>query len=158
MSEPLEKAPTLDHVRRPDLPWRQALLTECGKPIAEMAQTISRDELIARLRSWGKARTSMSTCMTCWQTAARWKTFAEDPVDALRREVHTFRRSEVEAALAADLRALAALAQAHRDEFEGYLAGLAETASLRSAWRENTRRSRLTGTLPYVESPASRRA
>lgn len=134
----MEKAAVLDHVRRPDLPWRPATLTECGKPAADVKQVISRDELIARLRSFGKARTSLTTCMTCWQTAARWKSFAEDPVDAMRREVYG---SRGDALLAADLRALAALAQAHRDEFEAYVNGLAETASL--AARRQARRRRM---------------
>jgi hypothetical protein len=127
MTEPLDKAAVLDHVRRPDLPWRAATRTECGKPIADVKQIIDRDELLARLQSHGKARTSMTVCMTCWQTAARWETFEQDPVAAMAREVYGGRRDPQ---FAMDLRALAALAVAHRDEFDEYVAGLATTASL----------------------------
>lgn len=133
----MEKAETLNHVRRPDLPWRISTTTECGRPVGSVKSHISRDELLTRLQSFGSARTSLTTCMTCWQTASRWKTFDQDPVDALRREVY---RTAGDEPLAAELRALAALAVAHQAEFEGFLADLSKTVSMmdRSRRRRGT--------------------
>lgn len=127
MSSEMTKAEQLDHVRRPDLPWRVSTTTECGRDVATVKSHITRDELLTRLRSFGQARTSLTTCMTCWQTSRRWETFEVNPVDALRREVNGWRS---ETTFAAELRALAALAVAHRAEFDAYLTGLGETASL----------------------------
>jgi hypothetical protein len=137
MASELKKAEQLDHVRRPDLPWRVSITTECGRPVDDVKSHISRDELLARYRDFGQARTSLTTCMTCWQTSRRWQTFETDPVDALRREVYGGRTEKL---FGDELRALAALALAHRDEFDAYLAGLGETANL--AERRGARRRR----------------
>jgi len=123
-----------DHVLRPPLPWRASQLTECGRDAADVASVIGRDQLADRLKRLGRQRTAFTVCMTCATTAQRWSTFEQDPVDALRREVYGGSRTLD--SLAAELRALAALAQAHPDEFEGFLAGLAETASLAEARRK----------------------
>lgn len=139
MSAGMKKADQLDHVRRPDLPWRVATSTECGRD-ADTVPCISRDELLARLADFGQARTSLTTCMTCWQTSARWKTFDQDPVDALRREVYAGRMGEEER-FGAELRALAALHAAHREEFDEFLAGLAETVSMAELRARRRRRA-----------------
>lgn len=118
----------LDHVRRPDLPWRISTLTECGRPVKDVGKCIERDELLARLKKYGKQRTGLLTCMTCWRTSADWKTFADDPVQAMYREVYGGMSRNT--GLAAELRAIAALVEKYRDEFDGYLAGLEETVSL----------------------------
>lgn len=123
----------LDHVRRPDLPWHTSTITECGRPLKDVAACIERDELLARLKHHGKQRTGLLTCMTCLETSARWKTFTEDPVDALHREVFSFRGDDKQ--LAAELRAIAALIDKYRNEFDGYLAGLEETVSLEARRR-----------------------
>ncbi|MET0698969.1 MAG: hypothetical protein ABWY93_04835 [Mycobacterium sp.] len=116
-----------DHVRRPDLPWRTATLTECGLQAATVKSCIDNAELQARVRVDGKRRTAYSTCITCLETAARWPAFAEDPVQALSREVYAMRGNPQ---LAAELRALAALAGKYHDEFEDFLNGLQATVSL----------------------------
>lgn len=125
-----EDPSALDHVRRADLPWRVADLTECGRRVTDVAQLITRDELAARLARHGRKRSAMLTCMTCFETAGRYRAFAVDPVDALRREVNDYRQDE---RLTAELRALAALVQAHREEFDGFVTGLGETVSLAAA-------------------------
>jgi hypothetical protein len=129
----------LDHVRRPDLPWRTSTTTECGRPVKDVAGCIERDDLLARLKTHGKQRTGMLTCMTCWQTAARWGTFDADPVQAIYREVYGA-SSRGNEAFAGELRALAALAEKYRDEFDGYVAGLEETVSLDARRRAVRRR------------------
>ena len=120
-------ADPLDHVRRPDLPWRAATFTECGRPLADVKSYIERDELIERLRKDGQARTAYTVCMTCWQTARRWKTFAEDPVQAIHREVYGYRVGEEEQ-LRVELRGLAALADKYREEFDEFVQGMGQTA------------------------------
>lgn len=134
MTSPIDGPDKIDHVRRPDLPWRVATLTECGRPIDGLP-TISRDEFVARVRAQGQQRSAMTTCMTCWSTANRWPAWTTDPVGAIGREcagagyvkperLEQFRR---------ELQAIAALVAAHRDEFDEYLTGLGATVDLAQA-------------------------
>lgn len=132
--------PLLDHVRRPDLPWRRSQLTECGRALNDVNRYIERDELLKRLADWGKQRTSLHTCMTCWETSSRWPVFETDPVKALSRE---FYGGRADPRFAAELRALAALAGEYADEFQGYLEGLDQTISLQQ--RRQGRTARLRG-------------
>jgi hypothetical protein len=135
---------SLDHVRRSDLPWRTATLTECGRPV-EGLSTISRAEFAARVKQQGQQRSALTTCMTCWDTARRWPEWVADPVAAMAREVagaghysdgrHDQIRDE--------LRALAALVEEYRTEFDEFLAGLAKTVSL--AEHRAQRRQRMLG-------------
>lgn len=129
----------LDHVRRPDLPWRVSALTECGKPTRDVKSYIERDALLRRLREWGKQRTSLHTCMTCWETSSRWPEFADKPIAAITREVYGGR---ADPRFEAELRALAALVLAHREEFDDFLTGLDETISLADHRRIAARRRR----------------
>lgn len=132
--------PSLDHVRRPDLPWRDSHLTECGRDLDDVKQFIERPELLKRLADWGKQRTSLHTCMSCWETAARWPVFDTDPVMAMSREFYGHR---ADPRFAAELRALAALAEKYKDEFTGYIQGLDDTISLQE--RRTARMRRLRG-------------
>ena len=143
----------LDHLSRPPLPWRAPHLTECGKSLdtIDPSRIVSRDELRKRVADIGQKRAAFSTCMTCWSTAGRWP---DDSGTALYREMQVVwrtppsyydyepRRSEGEARRSHDeakarrdrfvgeLEAIQALIEAHREEFDGYLAGLDETVSL----------------------------
>lgn len=133
--------PVIEHlIRRATVPWRavEDHLTECGKNAADFP-SITYDQFARKLRQQGQQRAAMSTCMTCWNAADRWKTWAVDPVDAVRREVLGL-RDNVEL-FRRELWAIAALVQAHRDEFDGYLTGLNETTDLAS----RRRAKRLTG-------------
>lgn len=121
-----------DHVQRPSLPWREDDRTECGKPCNDVRSVISRDELLLRVRRDGIQRAAYSTCMTCLETANRWKDWAADPVDVMAREFYGGRRHE---RMGDELRAIAALIAAHREEFDSYLAGLGQTVSLDAARR-----------------------
>lgn len=129
-----------DHVvRAGSLPWRSAedAFTECGLPIAGHP-TISRDELIRRMREWGRTRTALTVCMTCWTTATRYKRWAEDPVDAVRREVNGGRGQPD--LLRRELRAIETLIAEHREEFDAVMAGLAGTVDLAAQRRARSRR------------------
>jgi hypothetical protein len=129
----------LDHVVRPALPWRrEQTLTECGLVIEPGRRIITRDELVARINNLGQRRAAFTTCITCWETARRWKNWAEDPVEALSRETgawHNRNRGQ----LRDELIALTTLVEAHYDEFEAILAGLRDAPRLadqRAARRE----------------------
>jgi len=130
---------SISHVQRPVPPWRAATLTECGKTIAGHP-TITREEMLLLVKRLGQQRASMQLCMTCWSTAARWADWTTNPVDVIARE--TFGGRSPRDGFCEELRALAALVEAHPDEFHGYLAGLADTASLAAARTARRRRSR----------------
>jgi hypothetical protein len=99
----------IPHVRREALPWREALeKTECGRPNGGR-ETISRAqwrrvyiEYTELCQAWYRARRAEqprpatwgrppvpfpNICKTCWDTAVRWPTFAENPARALEREI-----------------------------------------------------------------------
>lgn len=137
--------PSISHVERPAPPWRTAPgRTECGLPIAGHP-VITRAEFEAMVRRLGGQRASMFLCMTCWSSAGQWADWSTDPVQVVMRE--TFGPRSIREVMANrahptfrdELRALAALVDAHRGEFDGYLAGLGDTASLDAA---RTRRHR----------------
>jgi hypothetical protein len=169
MSE--EKVGPVDHISRSALPWRAAELTECGKSVAELGgRVVSRDEIRTRIQRIGQKRAAFSTCMTCAETSDRWSRFGrDDAVLAVSREARAVEHAsapipglddgdDVGAArrrsardlwrrrqlLSAELEALGALVEAHREEFDGYIAGLGETVSLsdrRTAQRFRRQRS-----------------
>jgi hypothetical protein len=134
----------VDHLARPPLPWRHAAdLTECGIPLANLDPTrvITAAALDRRIRDLGQQRTAYTTCMTCWSTAGRWRSGEPDPIQVIVREAqaveypgrHPARRD----ALAAEVEAIVALVAAHREEFDGYLAGRSEAVSLADRRRRN---------------------
>lgn len=139
MSEPAgsQSQLVMEHVERPPLPWRSIERTECGLPVAGHP-VISRDDFVAKVKAQGKQRAAFTTCMTCWETALRWPTWEQDPVQRLSRETYGGR---IDVHFRAELTAIAALVAAHRDEFDDMLSGLAETVSLadrRTAHRRRT--------------------
>lgn len=128
---------SIDHVQRGPLPWRTAELTECGLPVADHP-VITRASYLARVREWGQQRTRFTVCRTCATTAANYRPWEEDPVSVIRREAERcgwFARDDDEGRdlFIRELRALAALAEAHPEEFAGYVQGLTETVSLDAA-------------------------
>jgi hypothetical protein len=129
----------LDHVARAGLPWRPEHRTECGLAPAGRA-VISRDQLVEKLKREGQRRAAMTTCMTCLDTAARHQPWDQDPASALQREIPLYGRDQERDLVNSELRAIAALIDAHRDEFDGYLTALAGTVRLADA--RTARRSR----------------
>lgn len=137
---------SIDHVQRGPLPWRGAELTECGLPVTNHP-VITRASYLARIREWGQHRTRFTVCRTCATTAANYKPWEEDPVSVIRREAERcgwFPRDGDEGRdlFVRELRALAALAAAHSEEFAGYVEGLTETVSLENARRTRRRKAR----------------
>lgn len=126
---------TLDHMRRPGLPWRSPDedLTECGRPVTDVASVVTSEEMQAKVGRLGKTRSAMTSCMTCWSTAERnayrtrtaaapagWDT---NPSEVLRRWIpYGYGGSSAEAVvLDAELRAIARLIESHREEFDDLL-------------------------------------
>ncbi len=79
--------------------------------------------------------------MTCWSTAHRWKSWETSPRDVIARDVHRYGFND-EDGINEELRAIAALIDAHLEEFRGYLSGLADTVSLDQARRTRQRAAR----------------
>jgi hypothetical protein len=111
----------VDHVLRPQLPWRNdAGITECGYD-ASKVKALTRAEFFERLKEFGQQRTAMLTCMTCSDTARRWGTWEDDPRKALEREIQwetSWRRDDRGVRLRDELLAIAELVERHRDEFD----------------------------------------
>lgn len=130
-----DSEPTLAHVRRHRLPWRAAELTktECGQKPAEFARVITWDELRDLVTRLGKQRASMQVCMTCWGRAHSWNdeefylAWEENPEALLYRELKPYGREET--LMRRELRAIAALVDAHRDEFAELIQGLEQMVS-----------------------------
>lgn len=123
--------PDPEHVvRSASFPWRAADdgLTECGLAVVPGRKVITLEEVKTKFRVQGKIRASMSTCITCAQTATRYRSWVQDPVDAVRREVYGRRGDEER--FKRELWALAALVAAHPEEFHGFLTGLDQAADL----------------------------
>jgi hypothetical protein len=109
-------------------------MTECGLNAASV-KTLSRDEFFSRLKDFGRQRTALTTCMTCSDTAERHGTWNDDPRLALEREIRwevAWRRTDRGQQLRDELLAIAALIEAHRDEFDAHL----QATVGRRAWLE----------------------
>jgi hypothetical protein len=126
----------LNHIRRPQIPWRSSYVTECGRPVAELKNVISRAEALALIAKHGIKRTAFLLCMTCMTTCDQYPDWHEDPAGALAREFFGAYRDP---RLSDELRALEALVAKHREEFDGYLAGLEQATSLDAARRRRAR-------------------
>lgn len=125
----------VDHILRPQMPWRtDAGITECGFDASKVA-TLTRDQFFARLKDFGKQRTAMVTCMTCSDTATRWGTWEDDPRRAMEREIQwetAWRRSDRGEQLRDELVAIAMLIDAHREEFDAHI----ELIQKRRSWND----------------------
>jgi hypothetical protein len=129
----------VDHILRPSLPWRsiETAITECGYDAAKV-KAITRVEFFQRVKDLGQQRTAMLTCMTCSDTARRWKTWEEDPRQAMEREINWERgfgyreRTDRGERLKDELLAIAALIEAHGEEF----ASIMINRSQRRDWLE----------------------
>lgn len=129
------------------LPWRTDALTECGRRASDVTNVITLDDLDDRIRCHGHERSASTVCMTCWETsrtAARWET---NPVHVIAREAVRAGLGDREpcaepqaARFGNELRAIAALVDAHRDEFNDCLAALELTASITEHRRRTPRR------------------
>jgi hypothetical protein len=109
------------HVWRPSLPWRTAIQTECGLfPKGELAERcVQRDAIDSfphyeKGSYWARRGYLNGLCFTCQDVVKAWPTWDKNPVRCLARESG---RTPINF----ELRALAALVDAHRDEFNDRL-------------------------------------
>lgn len=132
----MEEGQECEHLTRPTFPWRADRHTLCGLAADEVTSAISLDALVERIERDGHAQTSVAMCRTCWdgRETARWDS---NPIGVVAREAvragigSREPSHQPEAALfRAELRAIAALIEVHRAEFDGYLTGLAATTNL----------------------------
>lgn len=137
----------MEHVIRSRPPWRHGGdLTECGKPAAGLP-VITRDAFLAKVRAQGKQRSALTTCMTCWNTASRHPSWDENPVRSLVREASQYQwypfqeMPEKSVTFRDELLAIAALIEAHRDEFDELLTGLGDTVRLDEKRRQRRLRN-----------------
>lgn len=147
-----EKVGPVDHITRAVLPWRTgADLTQCGKPVTSLAgRLVTREDAVTRIKRIGQQRAAFTLCMTCASTSDRHSNpDMDDAVAAVARHVAaaarawppTARRTataewEERQRLNAEFEAIAALIDAHRDEFAGYLFGREQTVSLADRRRQ----------------------
>ena len=143
----------VDHIVRPSLPWRApgTAITECGYD-ASKVKVLTREEFFRREKDLGRQRMAMLTCMTCSDTARRWGTWVDDPRKAMEREIiweygGGYRaRNDRGELLKDELIAIAALIEAHPDEFaatiqanQGRRDWLEKKAAMKAAPKKPTR-------------------
>lgn len=137
----------ITHIERSPLPWRPERATECGLD-ATRHPTWTREEAVAKAKELGTQRFSLFVCMTCMQTAERHYGWDADPAACLVRHAQPMtlkygRDPDGEKRRFADeLRAIAALVAAHREEFDELVRGYAEVVDLKEARRERQTRER----------------
>lgn len=123
----------MEHIERCILPWQSERLTECGKPVAEFATVLSREEAARKFREQGKQRAAMTTCMTCLNRGQyQPMTWEDNPAAVMGRacERAGFHPRE-DHPMNVELRALALLVEAHRAEFDQAIADLTSAVPLR---------------------------
>lgn len=113
----------LTHIARPPLPWRDSGLTICGRAVTEYAEgrVISLKDAFAVAKRLGQQRFAMTHCMTCSNMVRGWATWEADPVMRFQRELVAERGRLPPGQMSiqhAELRAIADLILAHRDEFD----------------------------------------
>jgi hypothetical protein len=119
----------LEHVARAMLPWSTRTgLTECGRVVTDVAAVIDNQAFMAKFRKQGKTRAAMTTCMNCWSRleyrAGSWE---KAPLEIARRDLDRYNEKE---RIVLELRALAALVDAHRQEYLDLVDGLGDTTNL----------------------------
>lgn len=127
---------TLNHIKRVELPWRSSedlVVTECGLDSTNVT-AMDRNDFFEKLKDYGQQRMALLTCMTCFQTTRQYKTWLEDPRDALQRELlwENPRIPKRGDRLKTELIAIGKLIAAHQEEFQTYIE--------RQAWIEKSKK------------------
>lgn len=134
----------IEHSIRPPLPWRDDRITECGRPVADVASALTREEMVAKVRRQGQQRAAMTSCMTCWSTANRHLDWDRHPSSVIERYLSSRWRTqdEDEPLIDRELRAIALLIEGHRAEFDELVEGLGAVGDLRRARLRKVREAR----------------
>ena len=117
--------PPLNHIERPLPPWSHCdSKTQCGRARNDVAAIQSIAEFVAAVKRDGQQRLAYVTCMTCWNAstyqAYEWD---QEPSGTLRRYLSSASQDDGRV-IRRELRALARLVDAHRDEFDALVVGL----------------------------------
>lgn len=141
----------VDHIERPRLPWRSAdepSITECGLNSVKV-KTLTRSEYFRRLKEFGQQRTALMTCMTCADTAKRWKTWEECPRGAVQREIewegigyYRSFRTDRGTRMLDELRAIALLIERYPEDFARLLHDVRNTIDLKAEREKRARQPR----------------
>lgn len=123
----------LGHLGRRTPPWREPDMTECGRPLTDVAKVMTFEEAKALIAKHGQQRAVFLICMTCANTVSRYRTWEQSPTDVIGREGTSKWSQTGFSRMDRELFAIAALIDAHREEFDGYLVDLDETVSLADA-------------------------
>lgn len=125
----------MEHIERCLLPWQSERLTECGKPVAEFAAVLSREEAARKFRDQGKQRAAMTTCMTCMSRGQYQPlSWEQNPAAVMQRACERAGYYPKEDhPMNVELRALALLVEAHRDEFDQAIRDLTAAVPLAKA-------------------------
>lgn len=139
-----DKRPQVHHIRRARLPWRPlgADRTECGLQ-SEGRDVVDLTEAAKLVQTVGKTRARDQLCITCFETAANHEDWQDNPAAVVARECGAyggrFGRGE-DRPINDELRAIAALIAAHREEFDALVADHRATVSLDGARLAKRRR------------------
>lgn len=141
-------ADPLKHIVRPPLPWRESDQTRCGRSTTEIRPELlaTLDEAKQIVAQHGKQRAAFLFCMTCAQGASPWREWDDDPIERMGRECsslsHYGIRRDPERAerFERELRTMALLIEAHRDEWEATLASFDDDAVVSLADRRRATR------------------
>lgn len=144
----MAKAP-LHHIERGMLPWRSERMTECGRAVDR--PTWTRGEAVAEYERLGRQQFSLAVCMTCYNTANNNPDWDHNPISCMHR--HTGWGSHEER-LTAELRAIATLIEAHRDEFDGTVAALLDASELAAKRQERRQPGLSTKTIIGYRPPS----
>lgn len=133
----------ITHIERSTLPWRPERKTECGLDVPRHPAW-TRQEAGAKQKEMGAQRFSLFCCMTCLHTVQRHSTWQDDPASCLVRHAGSMtmrwgRDTEEKRRFRDELLAIAALIEAHREEFDGLVAGYSEVVDIADARRQKRR-------------------
>lgn len=143
----------LEHIVRAELPWRTGpARTECGRSVDDVKAWITFDEAKAKFARLGKQRAALFTCMTCADRAGDHPSWEMNPGAVVNRatdgaryapmvrrdnpddpRVAEVKRSD------AEWRAIAALVEAHREEYETFVEGHLGATDLAERRRSRSR-------------------
>ncbi len=115
----------LNHIERPLPPWSHcAPKTQCGRARNDVAAIVSIAEFAASVKRDGQQRIAYTTCMTCWSaTTSQAYEWDQEPNGTMMRYL-TSARQDDKRMIQRELRALACLVDAYRDEFDALVIGL----------------------------------
>lgn len=136
----------LKHIERPALPWQTERLTECGRNPDDFREglVLERTEVKRLLAEHGKQRVAFLLCMTCLNRSNySHDSWEDNPASVMRRHCErTGWGSDPTLPINVELRALALLVEAHREEFDQAIRDLQGAVPLAAARQKKRRAAR----------------